>query len=214
MSVVPVLVIVLATAAASPRTTAADATPNLPETTTATPAAKDFIRSRCDTTCRERPEAAEECSKLLLPFAASINGSYIRTSHTAATVMVSELGALARELGEFGRAHPEYKLAGCARMAEEAVAGAKAPLAELRRLDAVGDEKMDELDLNLRGVGEWLDGVKKSFQQECRDGGLKNIRDPTKEMPRAGVVENAIYASGALVSAPTPYSSNFVAYPL
>ncbi|CAL5092701.1 unnamed protein product [Urochloa decumbens] len=201
------LVAILVIAAAPPRTAApSTAKPNPPP---ASAEAQDFIRSRCDTTCRLRPEAAAECAKALLPHAASINGSYIRADATAATAMVSQLAAFAKELRDGG---DSQLTGGCVRMAEEALTGARKPLAKLWRLAAVGDEKMGEHDLH--GVAVWLDALKKSFQLECHDGALKKMEEDHPIMPRAAVVENAIYASVNLVYYPTPYSLKFIASPL
>ncbi|RLM75281.1 uncharacterized protein C2845_PM15G05910 [Panicum miliaceum] len=123
--------------------------------------------------------AARECNKILLPHAASINGSYIRASLTAVTITVSELTALARELGELDRARPHDKLGGCVRTVEETVGGAKEQLATLRRLDAVGDEKMGEFDL--KGVADWIKSVEKNFRQQCSENG--DLKDLPRELP-------------------------------
>jgi hypothetical protein len=51
----------------------------------------------------------------------------------------SKLTAFVKELGYY----PEYKLDECIQVVDEAISGAKEPLAKLSRLDAMGDDKVD-----------------------------------------------------------------------
>lgn len=206
MSRIPSGLVVIIFAAA---VAAAAAAP--PLHTAAADAAQDFIRSRCDGSCSMKPESAKECNKLLLPLATSINGSCAGASLAVATAMVSELTSLVKDMSELERVRPAYKLGGCIRMSEGAIGGAKEQLATLSRFYALGDDKVGEFGLS--GVMEWSHAVYNNFQHECSDGGLKNIVDPSRELPRARLVDNYIYISFVLICYPTPYSLDFVPSP-
>ncbi|KAF8752425.1 hypothetical protein HU200_011967 [Digitaria exilis] len=217
MSLPSVLVVILATifaAAHMAAAAAADARPSPPLVANlpASAAAQDFVRSRCGESCRMRPKAARECNKLLLPFATSINGSYVGASLAGTTAMISELTAFVRDMRELDRAWPEYKLGGCIRMAEGAVGGAKEQMATLSRFYALGDDKVGEFGLS--EVMKWIRVVMTGFQHECSDGGLKNVVDLSKELPRARVVDKYIYVSLHLICFPTPYAMNFLGSPV
>ncbi|KAF8776757.1 hypothetical protein HU200_003495 [Digitaria exilis] len=193
---------------------AADARPSPPLVANlpASAAAQDFVRSRCGEVCRLRPkQAARECNKLLLPFATSINGSYAGASLAGTTAMISELTAFVRDMRELVRAWPEYKLGGCIRMAEGAVGGAKEQMATLSRFYALGDDKVGEFGLS--EVMKWIDAVETDFQHECSHGGLMNVVDLSKELPRARVVKNYIDVSNGLICFPTKYAINFLGSP-
>ena len=62
------------------------------------PAAQDFIRVRCDQCGAGWQDDARRCYELLLPYAASINGSYNRAAIAAVTALVSKLTFFAGKL--------------------------------------------------------------------------------------------------------------------
>ncbi|RCV19278.1 hypothetical protein SETIT_3G371500v2 [Setaria italica] len=162
MRVLAAVVLTAFAAAASSCAAAGTNKPLLVENLPASAEAKDFIRAGCNETCIRRPDAARACYELLLPYAASINGSYNRASLAIATVMVSKLADLADELRWFGETGSW--LDECIRVLDEAVAGARVQaLPALGRMSAIADNKLDDKDPDFLLVSNWLRGVDNNF---------------------------------------------------
>lgn len=188
--------------AASPSTAgrpvdaAAPAKPNL---AAASPAAKDFIRARCEQSSAERPDDASKCNVLLLPYAASINGSYNRAATAGVTAMVAKLTAFADT-----RPPP---LGECIQVVNGAISGAKESfLPKLARLDAMGDDKVDAENQDLVDVTNWISDVNHNFIQKCR-------KDGDGGSAAAVAAGDSLSTAVGLVMSARPYWDNSLASP-
>ncbi|KAG0512510.1 hypothetical protein BDA96_10G020500 [Sorghum bicolor] len=167
---------------------------NLPSS----PVMRDFIHSRCETV--QRPESAAGCYSLLLPYAASINGSAIRAARAAITAMVSELGAYAADLRKVGgTVSPQYDLSSCMQVAQEGTDGCKEPLAKLARLEEEEKKVVTQQDQDVADVKKWLGNIIAKSSQ-CRLFDSYGVGQVGVDMPRQGMVSSSIDASSALVN--------------
>ncbi|OQU79669.1 hypothetical protein SORBI_3008G177001 [Sorghum bicolor] len=130
------------------------------------PAAQDFIRVRCDQCGAGWQDDARRCYELLLPYAASINGSYNRAAIAAVTALVSKLTFFAGKLQTTTTAAGDGE---CMQVVNEAIGkGKDEALAKLHRLDAIGDDKVDAENPDLVDVANWIVAVNDSFAAKCR----------------------------------------------
>jgi hypothetical protein len=134
------------------------------------------------------------CYELLLPYAASINGSYNRAAIAAVTAMVSKLTLFAGKLDT-------APMGECIQVVNETISGAKEALAKLNRLDAIGDDKVDAKNPDLVHVMKWIVGVNDNFAGKCRDGGSY------------ASTQEYLSTADAIVVSPRPYWDNSLPSP-
>lgn len=151
--------------------------------------AVEFLHARCDTT-----KYSKDCYDSLLPYADSFHGSHVKVARAATAILVARFRAFLSEIRRVNNTGTELMLGNCIPLIGEAINGDKETLASLSRLEAAGNGKQKQRDLE--DVTKWLDKVEFKHNKCMMDV------DYTKKdelLPTAAGLLESVYVARDLV---------------